>query len=161
LISIANDFFSAGTHFEKFSHTMYPADDLQVGISYNDSTIDSFNFLNNNPQERIFALHDNQEIVDHTIKVTLSGKHDNHSYHTDTYEDISWVLKLDLYIENFLVCGLFLENETPDEYLSDFYIGENSTHILKIQTPIYRWLFQHEDRILRPVLGLKNSNFVL
>jgi hypothetical protein len=157
VISVANHLLSADTYFKNFSHTMHPADNLQVNISYDNNTIDSLHFLNNQIQERTFTLTDDHEIVDHTIIFNLSGKNNSHSCHTDTNETVSWLLKFDLYIENFCISGVFLENNNTDEFFSDFYVGENGTRILKIKTPIYRWLLQHEDNILRSMHNLNNS----
>jgi hypothetical protein len=157
LISIANDIFSADTHFKNFSHTMYPADSLQLDIDYDGNTIDSLHFLNNQTQERRFKLADEYEKTDHAITFKLSGKNENHSYHTDTNDDVSWIFRIDLYIEQFFVSGLFLESGNADDFFSNFYLGENGTRGLKIQTPIYRWLFQHESSLLRSVVNHKNS----
>jgi hypothetical protein len=157
LISIANDIFSADTHFKNFSHTMYPADSLQLDIDYDGNTIDSLHFLNNQTQERRFKLADEYEKTDHAITFKLSGKNENHSHHTDTNDDVSWIFRIDLYIEQFFVSGLFLESGNADDFFSNFYLGENGTRVLKIQTPIYRWLFQHESSLLRSVVNHKNS----
>jgi len=157
LINIAKDIFSADTYLKNFSHTMYPADSLQLDIAYDNNTIDSLHFLNNQTQERSFKLADEYEKTDHAITFKLSNKNDNHSYHTDTNEDVSWILRIDLYIEQFFVSGLFLENGNADEFFSNFYLGENGIRVLKLQTPIYRWLFQHESSLLHSVVNHKNS----
>lgn len=153
VIAIDNKIFSADTGYTQFSHAMHPADDLQVDIVYDKNTTDSLNFLNNQMQKITLTLPDTQEITDHTLKFIISGKNDNHSYLTETKTSVSptmqrlrtrhstWLLKIDLYIENLAICALAIEN-------GDFYIGENSVHVLEIQTPIYRWLFQHENRII-------------
>jgi hypothetical protein len=144
VIAIDEKIFSADTGYAQFSHVMHPADNLQVDIVYDENTIDSLNFLNNQMQKTTLALPDTQEITDHTLKFIISGKNDNHSYLTETKNSVSWLLKVDLYIENLAVCALTLTIEN-----GDFYIGENSTHVLEIQTPIYRWLFQHENNIIQ------------
>jgi hypothetical protein len=118
---------------------------------YDENTIDSLNFLNNQMQKTTLALPDTQEITDHTLKFIISGKNDNHSYLTETKNSVSWLLKVDLYIENLAVCALTLTIEN-----GDFYIGENRTHVLEIQTPIYRWLFQHENNIYEK----RNNSFI-
>lgn len=149
LISIAGNICSAETHYEQFSHVMHPADDLQLEIVYDDISLESLNFLGNLPQETVLALVDDQLDTDHVLKFIVSGKTDNHSYHTQTKDDISWLLKLDVYIENLFVGGLLMEDAIKEQFDSEFYIGENGTHILAIQTPIYKWLFQYEDWFVR------------
>ena len=119
VIAIDNKIFSADTGYTQFSHVMHPADDLQVDIVYDKNTTDSLNFLNNQMQKIILTLPDTQEITDHTLKFIISGKNDNHSYLTETKNSVSWLLKIDLYIENLAICALAIEN-------GDFYIGENN-----------------------------------
>ena len=145
LITIAENIFSAETHYAQFSHTMHPADTLQVDIMYDDVTLESFNFLNNQAQEAIFTLDDDQILLNHNLKFIFSGKTDNHSYHTETKEDVSWVLKFDVYIEYLPMVkdpyGIFNDIAPP-------IIGNNGTTTLKIETPIYKWLLQHSTTIL-------------
>ena len=146
LINIADSIFPAETHYAQFSHTMHPADTLQVDIVYDDVTLESFNFLNNQAQEMIFTLTDDQTRLNHNLKFVFSGKTDNHSYHTEIKEDVSWVLKFDVYIEGLPMVeepyGIFNDIVPP-------IIGNNSTTTLKIETPIYRWLLQHSNAIVR------------
>lgn len=145
MITIAENIFSADTHYAQFSHTMHPADTLQVDIVYDDVTLESFNFLNNQVQETIFTLDDDQTLLNHNLKFIFSGKTDNHSYHTETKEDVSWVLKFDVYIEYLPMVeypyGIF-NGIVPS------IIGNNGTTTLQIETPIYRWLLQHSTAII-------------
>lgn len=148
-VGIADNICSAETHYEQFSHVMHPADDLQLEIVYDDVSLESLNFPGNQSQETVFTLVDDRQNTDHVLKFIFSGKTDNHSYHTETKEDVSWILKLDLYIENLFVAGLLMENASTEQFDSEFYIGKNGTYMLTIQTPIYKWLFQYDDWFVR------------
>ena len=149
-ISVNHDnIFSADAYYAKFSHGMLPADCLQVDIIYDDILLESLNCLDNQAKETTLALVDDQIITSHILKFKLSGKTDGHTYHNESNNDVSWLLRLDLYIEDLCICGLLLDHKSTNDFSSEFYMGENRTHTLQIQTPIYRWLLQHDDYILQ------------
>jgi len=149
LISIGGTIFSAETHYPQFSAGMHPADNLQIDIVYDTVVLGRVNFPDNHPQEVTFKLDDELAPTDHTLKFIFSGKTNNHSYHTDTNVDVSWLLKLELYIENLAVTSML---HTDYDTSLDFYVGQNVTHYLPLQTPIYGWLLQNDNRILNSIL---------
>lgn len=146
LIVINENIFSAEIHYAQFSHVMHPADALQVDILYDDTILDSVNFLNNQALETIFTLDDDHTKFDHNLKFIFSGKTDHHSYLTETHDSVTWVLKLEVWIEHLPI--------VPDLYgifndIAPSIIGNNGTTTLQIETPIYKWLIQHSNAILR------------
>jgi len=154
MIGIAGSIFSAETHYSQFVPGMHAADDLQFDIVYDNTVINSLRFLNNQPQITTHTLVDDHTNTNHTLQFVLSGKNDSHSYHTNDGGDVSWILKIDLYIENLSMTDVVDEQLDclPDAMTS--YMGENGTKTLKIQTPIYRWLLTHDNTILMPYRNL-------
>lgn len=149
VVSVNDKVLSADMWNAQFSHNMHPADDLKVEIVYNDTTVDSLKFLKNQIQKTTHTLSDTQELADHTYKFIISGKNNNHNYLTKTKDSVTWLIKLEVYLENLSVTGLLTENATIEDFWPDFYVGKNGTYTLKIQTPIYGWLLQHDDWIVK------------
>lgn len=132
-----------------------PWDEMFVEVSYDGVVLFEKQSLSQNKITISHELPDDTKNPDHILKIVLSGKTDNHSFIYADKTAVTAMIKVQIDIED-LPINLCLENNhvftsaangTTSQW-SEF-IGENGKQIIEINTPIYQWLFQHEQKIIQ------------
>lgn len=109
-----------------------------------------------------YELLDDIENIDHVLKIVMSGKTDNHSFKDVNGREIVAMIQVQLRIEDLPINECILDHTTVINSNSSSiltqpwtkFIGVNSEHLISIKTPIYRWLFTHEVKILEEMKRL-------
>lgn len=149
LISVGEDIFPAAEKYPEFQHGMQSAENLTFCVQYDDSVVGTINFPGNKTQRLDIMIPDDPQETDHLLQFELLGKTDDHSYHTQDMQDVSWILKFDFWIEDLPMTSQFYHTGRLQHGPPTDIMGQNSFQTMPIKTPIYFWLLRHFDLIFR------------
>lgn len=97
--------------------------------------------------EKDFVFTDDKDHKEHEISFRLVGKTDDHSLLINS--------------KSITICAqIYIEIEEFDltSWLNGNIIGTDTPKILRVQTPIYRWLIDNRHHLVKTYLGIYNTN---
>lgn len=130
--------------------------DLNFEIALDDSTIFQSNF-NHTTTTKFIKWVDDLDQRTHKLIFALQGKSDDHSWLiSDTLENVTLGVKFYFEIEDLPTIDLFYQSATyktnNEIKCGSTIMGENGIQIMTFESPVYPWLFQHQDLIVRAIL---------
>lgn len=134
------------------SACMMPYEDLSVRVAYDNQLLVNKQLSADNI---VISEHMIDDSAAHALQISMTGKSDLHTVLIkDTGQSAAAMIRIKLQIEelpiNYALTDKVIYREESTGNVTNWseFMGVNGCQTIEIETPIYPWLFKHEQLIL-------------